>query len=329
MGLMTTRKRTPAASPILGPRKKPPVRPDSATQRWAAGQGPMPGLGYVGSDPRGFGGGREAASARAPGPPKRYTDAELLATGRTGADLQAYSQRAANAAPGGAAAGAALMRQGIDRRAAASVGRVPPDAAGRALVGGAPTTPWQPDLMKQITATTNTARGIAPGAAGAINYSAPNLFTYPEGGHAPGASRGRFVGPGAIQPGKGGQAAPAGPDLQTQARQLGWRPGPMQRPATPQDVAGMGTALLKTQAEGQIASMAPEMVKAQQVFQQLNQIAEMYPDPADRQRIAQVVERLVTGQEIPPGWWEWIISVTGQAGIALYQRFFGGGTEGQ
>ena len=103
MGIMGTTG-TPATSPILGKRKRPPARPQIA-------------LGYVGSDPASFGGGRTPfeqahASGQVPSQPQQMTDAQLLRP--SGAAGQAYDRRLQNQAPGGMAAaganaGAALM----------------------------------------------------------------------------------------------------------------------------------------------------------------------------------------------------------------------------
>ena len=303
MGIMGTTG-TPATSPILGKRKRPPARPSIA-------------LGYVGSNPASFGGGRTPfeqahASGLVPSQPQQMTDAQLLRP--SGAAGQAYDRRLQNQAPGGMAMAGARARE----TASAGAALLNPWKQAPAATPG-PGIEWQPDLMKQIVGQNNAVRGIAPGQAGTIDHTAPNLFSYGE--QLSGGARGRYVGPGAIQPDSAGRALVAGPDLATQRRIL-----PLQ-----QEVAQGQTGLLQTQAAGQMATMAPGLMQQQavgqqraQAYERLNQIAQLYPDPADKQRIAEVMEKLETGQEVPPGWWEWLTGVLGQGVVDLFRRFAGG-----
>jgi len=304
MGIMGTTG-TPATSPILGKRKRPPARPQIA-------------LGYVGSDPASFGGGRTPfeqahASGLVPSQPQQMTDAQLLRP--SGAAGQAYDRRLQNQAPGGMAMAGARARE----TASAGAALLNPWKQAPAATPG-PGIEWQPDLMKQIVGQNNAVRGIAPGQAGTIDHTAPNLFSYGE--QLSGGARGRYVGPGAIQPDSAGRALVAGPDLAAQRRML-----PLQ-----QEVAQGQTGLLQTQAAGQMATMAPGLMQQQavgqqraQAYERLNQIAQLYPDPADKQRIAEVMEKLETGQEVPPGWWDWLTSVLGQGVVDIFRRITGGG----
>jgi len=307
MGIMGTTG-TPATSPILGKRKRPPARPQIA-------------LGYVGSDPASFGGGRTPfeqahASGLVPSQPQQMTDAQLLRP--SGAAGQAYDRRLQNQAPGGMAMAGARARE----TASAGAALLNPWKQAPAATPG-PGIEWQPDLMKQIVGQNNAVRGIAPGQAGTIDHTAPNLFSYGE--QLPGGARGRYVGPGAIQPDSAGRALVAGPDLATQRRIL-----PLQ-----QEVAQGQTGLLQTQAAGQMASMAPALMQQQVVEQQraevlerMNQIAQLYPDPADKQRIAQLMEQLQTGQQIQPGWWEWLKNVLGERMLNFLKGVMGEGRGG-
>jgi len=90
--------------------------------------------------------------------------------------------------------------------------------------------------------------------------------------------------------------------------------------------AGAGRAEAETRLAEALPGMATARIQQQrqmQIMEQFSQLAEMYPNDADKQRIAEIAERLITGQDVPPGWWEWIIRVMGQAGLALYRSIFG------
>jgi len=174
MELLTStqkRKRRPAASGPGSALMQSAGVPDPATQRWAAGTGPTPGLGYVGSNPAAFGGGRTpqqqaSISGQAPTHPA-MTDAQLLRPEGTAG--QAYDRRLLGEAPGGKAVQGANAGVALLRSAAESVGRTYP----REEPG--PGTSWNPDLMKQIVGASNARRGIEPGQAGTIVKDALSL----------------------------------------------------------------------------------------------------------------------------------------------------------
>lgn len=298
MGLMDDQ-----TTPTLAKRKRPPARPDP--ERWLASLPPRPA-----NETPEAAAARRTAGLAAVGqrPPQPMTDAQLLRP--EGAAGQAYDRRLLNEAPGGMAAAGARANP-----AAALLAQ--PERTVQ------PAIEWQPDLMKQIVAQNNAVRGIAPGQAGTVDYTAPNLFSYGE--QQPGGARGRYVGPGAIRPDAAGQALVAGPDLATQRRML-----PLQ-----QEVAQGQTGLLQTQAAGQMAAMAPALMQQgvagqqqAQAFERLQQIAEMYTDPADKQRIGQLAEAVHTGQPIPETWWPWLKKVLGEQMLNYLQRVMGKGPGG-